>query len=239
MATLRIKNVTDAELKIETGGAPVTLAANEEKELSEKDLMSRGFAKAIEAGSVSFVIPDDPGQDQIELARKVLPPLVTAMRDGIGNHKNRFEQSQRALLQLREPFNKAWKIAKAHLEVAQTSTSGWLAVKQAVQKLLLDTQEEDSSVKQAREAVESIEQEIDELKNEDLAATGRSLEEWFADRFAKEQALKEAQEALAKVSAEKTDPLAIEVASVDGTVAALTALTEDKAIGKEIAEFGK
>lgn len=242
MATLKIKNVTGAELEIEPGGAPVKLAAGAEADLSDKELMSKGFVKVVEAGSVSFVNVVNPSQDQIELARKVLPSLVATMRDRIGNYKGRFEQSQRELLKLRESFNKAWKIAEAHLAVAQTSTSGWPAVKQAVKSFLLDTKPEDPSVTEKKADIAAITEAIDNLKNEVLEPqepSGRSREEWFADRVAKEQALKEAQAELANMSAQKADPLATEVASVDGTVVALATLTADKAIGKEIAEFGK
>ena len=239
MTTLKIKNEKGGELKIETGGDPVKLAAGAEADLSEKELKSQGFVKALEEGSVSFVNVAKPNKDQITLARAILPSLVKAAGGRIGNLKSRFEQSQKELLKQRDSFIKAWNVADANLTAAQKAVPGWPALQKAVKNLLLDTKVDDLEVTEARNAIKAIQKEIGDLKKEDLAVSGRTREVWFADRLAKEQTLKDAEAALSKVDAEKADPLAEEVATVDTAVAALAGLKKDKAIGPEIAEFGK
>jgi hypothetical protein len=239
MTTLTIKNETGEELIIETGGAPVKIPAGGSAKLSDKELNSRAFAAALEAGKISFANVPNPGPDEIDLARKVLPPLVASMRDRLGKFKNQFEQSQKDLLRQRDSFNKTWNVAETRLGAVQSAPAGWAALKQAVKNLLLDTNTEDPAVTNQKKAIKKLEDVIGKLRNEDLAQTNRSREEWYAERIAKEQELKQAQNELAKLSAEKADPLAADVATLDATVTAVAALKKDKAIGKPIAEFGQ
>lgn len=238
-ATLTIKNETGADLEIETGGVPKKLAPGATADLSAKELQSRGFAQVLDAGKVSFVKVQKPGQDEIDLARKVLPAMVVSTRERMAKFKSSFEQSQKELLQLRESFNKAWKVAEASLGAAQSALAGWPALNKAVRNLLLDTMTEDPEVTAKKDAVKALEERIAALKKEEPATTGRTLEQWYADRVVREQELKEAQDALAKVSDAKADRLAADVDALDANVTALTALTKDKAIGKPLAEFGK
>lgn len=237
--TLRVKNESGAELEIQTGGAPVKIAAGAEAELTEKQLASKGFSEAVQAGAVSFVNIATPTQEQVELARKILPALVSSIGDRIGNVKGRFEKSQGELLKMRDSFNKSWKVAESQFTVAQASTAGWAAVRKAVKNLLFDTATEDPAVTAKKQEIKDLEDDIVELNNEDLAVSGRTLQEWFTDRNAKEQALTKAKDDLNKLNAQTSDPLATPVASIDGAVTALTGLTKAKAIGAEIPEFGK
>lgn len=237
--TLRIKNETGAELEIQTGGAPVKIAAGAQTDLTEKQLASKGFSEAVHAGSVSFVNIAAPTQEQIELGRKILPALVSSMGERIGNVKGRFEKSQGELFKMRASYNKSWKVAESQFTVAQTSTAGWPTVRKAVKNLLLDTVAEDPAVTAKKQEIKSLEDDIADLNKEDLAVSGRTLEQWFADRYTKEQALIKAKDDLAKLTSKNTDPLTIPVASIDGAVTALSALTKGKAIGAEIPEFGK
>ena len=71
--TLRIRNETNAELKIDTGVNVIVFAAKEEKELAEKELKSQGFAKALGAGTISFVKINKPSAEHMKLARIALP----------------------------------------------------------------------------------------------------------------------------------------------------------------------
>jgi hypothetical protein len=237
--TLRVKNESGAELEIQTGGAPVKIAAGAEADLTEKQLASKGFSEAVQAGSVSFVNIMAPTQEQVDLARKILPALVSSLGERIGNVKGRFEKSQGELLKMRTSFNKSWKVAESQFVVAQASTAGWPTVKKAVKNLLFDTAVEDPAVTAKKQEIKDLEDDIVELNKEDLAVSGRTLEEWFTDRNAKEMALTKAKDDLNKLNAQKTDLLATPVASIDGAVTALSGLTKAKAIGTEIPEFGK
>ncbi|HYP07853.1 MAG TPA: hypothetical protein VER03_16590 [Bryobacteraceae bacterium] len=239
MATLNVKNNSAADVEFETPTGPVKIEANKDKNLGEKELTSKGFAKALDGGSLSFAQVQNPSGDVVELARRILPPLIASMRDRITNQRGRFEAVQKDLLKLRESFNKSWKVAEAQLAASQGSIAGWPAVRNAAKNLLIDTKVEDAEVTQKKQAVTDIEAEIAVLNSEDLAQSGRTLDQWFADRYAKEQALTQAKDELAKVNVQKSDPLATDVASVDGAVTALGALTKAKAIGAEIPEFGK
>jgi hypothetical protein len=67
----------------------------------------------------------------------------------------------------------------------------------------------------------------------------RPLEDWFKERVAKEQKVKEAREALAKLNQEKANPLIAEVETLDASIKAMRAIAKDKAAGKEIPELGQ
>ena len=140
---------------------------------------------------------------------------------------------------MRASYNKSWKVAESQFTVAQASAASWPTVRKAVKNLLLDTATEDPAVAAKRQEIKSLEDDIADLNKEDLTVSGRTLEQWFADRYVKEQALVKAKDDLAKLTAKNTDPLTSPVASIDGAVTALSALTKGKAIGTEIPEFGK
>ena len=237
--TLRIKNETGTELVIKTGGAPVKIAPAAEADLTEKQLASKGFLEAVHAGSVSFVNIEDPTEEQVDLAEKILPALVSSLGERIGNVKSRFEKSQGGLLKMRTSYNKSRQVSKSQFGVAQAATAGWPAVKDAVQNLLFDSATDSQEVIDKRDEIKEIEDAIVELNNEDLSVSGRTLEQWFADRLARETALAKAKDDLAKLTAAGADPLAVIVASINGSVTALNGLTEAVAIGAEIPEFGK
>jgi hypothetical protein len=237
--TLTIRNETGAALEIQTGGAPVKIAAAAAADLTEKQLASKGFSEAVHAGSVSFVNIKAPTKEQVDLAEKILPALVSSMGERIGNVKSRFEKSQGGLLKMRTSYNKSWQVSKSQFGAAQAATAGWPAVKNAVQNLLFDTATEAPEVTAKKGEIKEIEDAIVELNNEDLSVSGRTLEQWFADRYAMEVALTKATDDLVKLLANSSDPLATTVASINGSVTALKALTAANAIGSEIPEFGK
>ncbi len=237
--TLKVKNESGAELEIQTGGAPVKIAAGAEADLTEKQLASKGFSEAVQAGTVSFVNIANPTQEQVDLARKILPALVSSLGERISNVKSRFEKSQGELLKMRTSFNKSWKVAESQFTVAQASTAGWANVRKAVKNLLFDTATEDPEVAAKKQEIKELEDDIAELNQEDLAVSGRTLDDWFKDRNGKELALAKAKDDLSKLNVQASDPLQTPVASIDGAVTALGGLTKAKAIGAEIPEFGK
>lgn len=238
--TLKIKNTTAGPLTIKTGGAggDIELAAGEEAPLTAAQLSSKGFAAALEAGSVSFVPVATPSQEEIALAEAVLPPLVMGMRDRVRNLKDRFDRSQKDLLERRKAYNTAWKTAAAYLVQAKAAVPGWPALQAGAKNLLLDTVAESPEIAAAKAEVESLEDEIDTLNNEDLAATGRTLQQWFQDRQAKEVQLLEARKLLEGLNAQAAHPLVPVVAEVAGAATAINALTQNAVIGQEIPEFG-
>lgn len=235
---MTVKNESAATVEFPTPGGVVKLEAGKSEDLTDKQLKSPGFADAVLAGKVSIGPVNNPGKDQTELAKAVLPPIVTGAGAKIAQLKARFDQSQNELLKLREAFNKTRKVVESNLDAAQSSVSGWPGLRKAVKTLIFDAEAESADVKQKRDALKAVEKELEDLKMEDLAVTKRTREAWFEDRLAKEQAVKDARDALAKVNKEKANPMIAEVETLDGRIEAVKAIAKHKVIGKEIPEFG-
>jgi hypothetical protein len=239
VATLTIKNDSDAPLEFTTPGGAVSIAPGKSEDLTEKKLKSPVLADALLSGDASIVPIADPTKEgKSDLARAVLPAIVAGTGAKLAKLKTRFDQSQKELIKLRESFNKTRKQVEASLDEAQGSLSGWPGVRKAVKNLILDAEAEDPAVKEKKDALAALEAELKALKSEDLAATGRSLEDWYKDRVAKEQAVKDAAAALAKIAKEKANPLAGQLDALDVGVAGVQAIVKSKVIGKEIPEFG-
>jgi vacuolar-type H+-ATPase subunit I/STV1 len=240
VATLTIKNESGAKLEFATSGGAVKLDPGESKELSGNQLKGQGLADAILLGNASIQVAPNPGKDQVDLAKTVLPPLVTSTGARVTQLGSRFDQSQKELVKLREAFNKTWKAAESNLGAAHAATAGWANLRKAVKGLILDTEEVNEAVKERKDAVKALEQGLEKLKNENLADTpGRTLEHWYADRVAAEKALEEARAALANVRKEKSNPIVAEIETVEAGIARVQAIQKNKAIGKEIQEFGQ
>ena len=239
MAKLTIKNESGTKLEIQTPGGLLKLGPGESADVTEKHLKAQALADALYAGKASIGPTANPSKEQVDLAKAVLPPLVIGAGAKLIQAKGRFDQSQKELLKLREAFNKTWKGAESNLTSAQEATTGWPSLRKAVKGLILDSDVEPDVVKEKKDALKALEAELNALKNEDLAVTHRTLEEWYLDRAAKEQQVKAAREALAKVSKEKANPLFAKIETVEANIATAQAIAKNKAIGKEIPEFGQ
>lgn len=239
MATLKIKNESGAKLELPTPGGVVSLDTDASADLNEKQLKSPAFADALLHGRLSITVGDTPSDEEIALAKAVLPPVVTGARARLTQLKSRFDQSQAELVKLRDAFNRTWKVAEASLGATKSGVAGWPGLRDAVTSLILDADEEPADIREKREALEAAQKELDTLKSEDLGETGRTLEQWYADRVAKENAVRDAAAALAKVSQEKANPLIADLTAIDARVGAIQAIKQDAAIGAEIPQFGR
>lgn len=242
MATLTIKNESGAKLALATPAGQVELEPGAQVELSDRQLGSQDLADALYSGKVAFVIPGRPAKEQVELAKAVLPRLAAGSGTKLTQAKARFDQSQKELMHLRQAFNKTWKAAEIHLGAAKATAAGWPGLRRAIKALILDTEEEDRSVKEKKEALTALEKELEELKAlgaEDLAVQARTLDDWYKDRVVKEHAVQKARDAWEKVSKEKTNPLIAQMDALDAGAGAVRAIAKDDAIGREVPEFGR
>jgi hypothetical protein len=239
VATLTIKNESGANIEFATPGGVVKLDAGASAELNETQLRSGALADALYRGKLSVTPKPNPSEAQIALAKAVLPSLVSGAGARLLQLQNRFDQAQTELQKLRTAFNKTWKVADSSLGAAKSGALGWPGLRQAVKGFILDTETEPPEIEKKREALEALEQELETLKQEDLSQTGRTLEEWYADRVAKEQAIKEATAALAEVTLQKANPLVAAVDAVDARVGQISGIAPATAIGQEIPAFGQ
>ncbi len=232
MATLRLKNESRAALKV--GGTRIAPAS--EADVADRDLKTPDFAGALRAGSVSVVAVPNPAEDQIRLAREVLPGVLTASIQHLAASRSRFEQSQAALFRLRDAYNKGRAEAEARLTAAKDAAPGWKGVRDAVQHFLLDTKSESEGLKAARARLSRAEDRIEKLVNEDLDETDRTREAWFADRATAEKEREAAQAEVRKLEeqAETADPTIRQIDVLEEAAEAVAAFDKDSAIGKEI-----
>jgi hypothetical protein len=238
--TLKVKNTSSSALELDAaaGGGTVTVPPGGQEDLTEKQLKGKRFLAALEAGSITFTKVNKPSAEQISLASAVFPAMVSGIRDRMERGKNRFAQSQADLIQRQKAYNTAWNVSAANLTGAKSAVAGWPALESAVKNFLLDTAGESQEIADAKAAVKAIEDEIDALNKEDLAATNRTLAEWFADRSAKEQELAAARAAVEALEVQAGHPLAPTVESGSAVADALSQITQDQAIGKEIPGIG-
>jgi len=220
MPTLKVKNESKMPLKIDTGGAPIEIAPGAERELTANELKSASFAKALEDGWVSFVKVDQPTEEQIKLARLVLPDLVSAAGDRLAAVKGRFEQSQKELLKLREGYNKAWGLAETYLAGAKSTMPGWPHLKSAAENYLLHAAVEDPKVKELKQTIQDLAEQVAALKQQ-KPDTPEALEAWFKNRANTEEQLKQAEAELAKMSKAAADPVAAKVIAIDQAASAI------------------
>jgi hypothetical protein len=238
VATLKIKNESGAKIEFPTPGGAVKLDAGASADLNEKQLKSSALAEAVLLGRVSFTAAGNPSAEQTALAKAILPAIVTGANARLTQLKARFDQSQAELLRLRDAFNKTWKVAEASLGATKNGVSGWPTVRKAVKALILDAEREAPEVAEKRDALKALQKELKDLKKEDLGQSGRSLEDWYQDRVAVEQAITEATEALDNVARVRSNPLIAELDSIDERMGVIDAIKPDKAIGSEIPKFG-
>jgi hypothetical protein len=240
VATLSITNQTDKTMEFPTPGGAVRIEPRASKDLSEKQLKSPVLAEALRSGTAVIARPADRfTPEQRALAKAVLPAIITSTGARLTQLRTRFDQSHQELQKLREAFNKTRRIAAENLDLVKASVEGWPGLREVAATLLLEGEEEDAAVTEKKKALEDAERALEEVKNEDLAVSLRPREEWFADRVAREAAVKAAREALAKVAREKANPLVGEIETLTAGVAAVRAIAKDRAVGGEIPEIGR
>lgn len=234
--TLTIKNDSSSELVFPTASAPIRVAAGQTAELSAAELAGDAFAEALSEEKVSFVIPQDPTTDQINLARSSLDPLVRAFDTRLRSAEEQFELARQSLRHQQEAYNQLWEVGCRNFSTLSHTTGGWSALEQAVTGLVLQHRAENPEVAKKRQQVEGLEAQIKTLDQEDLAASHRSREEWFSDRHARQLELDAATKELleAKLKVDQADSLADTLKTLRQRVPVVQARTRDEAIGQSI-----
>jgi hypothetical protein len=248
MVKLAVKNETGGELEIRSGGAaPIRIAPGATKDLDAGLLKSQAVTDLLHGRKISLQPPYLPAHptkeqeqtfaEQMKLAREVLAPMVTTLGAQILNHRNRYVQSQRELVRLRDAYNKSWIAAEAGLAAAKAAAESWGAVHKAITTVLIDTTPEPKEVTEKREAVEKLQQELADMAKDPVAAA--DLDAWFERRLAKQKELAAAKAELDALAKQKSDPLVAEMNTVSKHSDTVTDLAKkkDKAIGKELPEL--
>jgi len=238
VAKLTVKNNSGAELTLTTPDGAVKVKAAASEDLTERQLTAPSVVDALGSGKLSIVTPgDEPSWDEIALAQTVLPPIVRGTATKLTQLNARFVKSQSALKELGLAFNRARGAVEANLDAAQAAVKGWPDLEKAVQVFVVATEQESAEEKKAKEELNAAQKQLDDLKDEDLTATQRTLEEWYTDRVAKEVAVQKAREAVDKIVKAGANPLVQEVKTLSVTIANLQAIVRDNAIGKPIPEL--
>ena len=238
MATLTVKNNTGEDLAFKTPAGVVKVKAGATSDLTDKQLSAPVLVDAVASGQISFLPPaDEPNWDEIVLARSVLPPIVRGTASKLTQLTTRFEKSRSDLVRLREAFNSARSVVAAQLDAAKAAVKGWPELEKAVQAFIVATEQENAEEKKAKEELKAAEKKLDELKEEDLQTSHRTLEQWYTDRVAQETAVREAREAERTIRKTHENPLVPEVRLLTLAVANLQAIVKEGVIGPEIPEL--
>lgn len=245
---LTVKNETGAEIEIRSGGAaPIRIPPGATKDLDVGLLKSQAVADLLHGKKISLQPPNLPAHptkeqeqavaEQLKLAREVLAPMVTTLGAQILNHRNRYVDSQKELMRLRDAYNKTWTAAEASLAGAKAAAESWGAVQKSIATVIIDATPEAREVTEKREVVEKLDQELKDMAKDNVAAA--DLDAWFERRLARKKELETAKAELEALEKKKGDPLVAEMNAVarnSDSVAAL-AKSKDKSIGNELPEL--
>jgi hypothetical protein len=184
--SLRVKNVSHATvtLELDNQSDAIEIAADQEVDLAERFLLTRNFMSAIEAGTLSFVLPISPHNEQYNLARRLMPRLLSEVGSPLIQLHARAKAAKETMQGYRDAYNKSWDAAKTILERGK--------IRAQAANLLFQSLAHFLNVYPEEALVAQINQEITELEKEDLDATGRTLAKWFVERDQKQVELERA-----------------------------------------------
>jgi len=189
--TIKIKNEAGKKVDVELDdkSEKKTVSADKTIELEEKYLKSASFHRFVEAGDLRFVLSDTYDDKQLGLARRTLELLINRSGRRFVELHQRALGSKKTMLALRDNYNRSWQAAEQTLKKAKEKEIPTDFLSDAVNHFL--------NVNPEKKTVAELEAEIKKLEKEDLAATGRTLPEWYKERQEKEAALEHAKKVLA------------------------------------------
>lgn len=230
--TLRIKNVDANPVDIEPDGgdtAPVTVAPNADADLGGQLLSSKSFRALMAEGKVRFIETPNPTPAQFHLARAVLPRLLRRVGGPIVSLADLLETAKESLDAKRSDYNQRHGAAKSVFQESQDTAQSADHLFRGANHFL-NTKLEEATVAQ-------VEAEIAVLESEDLGISGRTLQEWFADRDARQAELEAAQAALATASERIVAPLAGLLQEVKNAATTFAAVDPNTDIGAPLPPF--
>jgi hypothetical protein len=185
--TLSVKNEhTDpVVITADDGSDPVSVGPGGEADLTAAYLRGEKFRELLREGKLRLVYTREPTAEQYRLARQVLPPILQRLGGPALSLFGLLTAGKEQLRADAESYNRRWALVRDTVGQAADAEKGTEFLFKGAEHFLNTALEE--------KAVSEVEEEIADLEGEDLAATGRTLAEWYADRRAKEDELKAAQ----------------------------------------------
>lgn len=211
---LKVKNEHTASVDIvpDNKTPKVTIAAGSEASLGPEHLTSKSLAVLMEEGKISFVKDPATTPEQFRMGRLMVGPLIKRLGQRRLTLHSQLKSNKKSLATARDSYNNNWTATEKTVQNAKASATPTARVLDAAKFYLTSKPEED--------AIAQIQADIATLEAEDLSVTGRTLQEWYADRQAKQAELEAAQKDLAAVKTQVANPLkdlitGLETASVD------------------------
>ncbi len=202
-ATLRVRNEDAAPIRVESDGGsvePVVIAPSADADLGGRLLSSRSFRTLLASGKVRFIETPSPTDAQYRLARQVMPLLLKKVGGPIVALADLLGTAKESLNGKRLDYNQRHAGAVAVIQDGKDSAEAADHLYRGCNHFL------NSKLEEA--VVTGLEADITALEAEDLDVSGRSLQEWFAERDAKQEELQAAQAALEAAERQYVDPLA-------------------------------
>ncbi len=202
-ATLKIKNVDANPVDIEPDGGdalPVTIAPNADADVGGQLLSGRSFRALMASGKVRFVETANPTAAQYGLARRVIPRLMQQVGGPIAALASLLAAAKDNLEDKRFDYNHRHSAAGAVIQDGKDTALSADYLYRGCNHFV--------NTKLEEEIVTQLEADIAVLEAEDLAVTNRTLEEWYADREARQDELEAAQKAFEVAEGSFIVPLA-------------------------------
>ncbi|NMO15420.1 hypothetical protein HPC49_12805 [Pyxidicoccus fallax] len=230
MANLKVKNESNAvvDIKLPDDSEKVTLTAGAEADVDEKFLRTDSFRDLMLAGKVSLVktpLANLTAQQQA-LGESVSIWLLNQIGGPVLSRYQAMKSAREALARTRLRYNDQHKGTKELLTQAKAMGPAAQNLAGAAKHFINLTAEQS--------AVSKIQADITAKQNEDLAALGKSLETWYAERRVLEEKLKAAQAALEVAQAEHAARFEALVTALDQAATAMVAANPATDIGAEI-----
>lgn len=193
-ATLKMKNLASSKLtlKTEDGKTSVDINAGEEADLAEPLLTSKSFMTALAKGQAGLSKINTPSNDQIALARRVLPVLLARPGAFFVDSARSAASGVVTVTTARSVHKNAWTGAEKALKSGKDISPAAKTLVDAADDLLARTAEKD--------AVTQAEADLAAHIAADVPAA--DLPAWFAKQKALELALAKAKQALATAQAD-------------------------------------
>lgn len=193
---LRVKNESAAivTLELDNQSESLDIAVGTEADLETKWLLTRSFLTFLQEGKLSFVRIESPNNEQYKLARQLMPRLLSKIGSSFIQLNSRAEAGVQTMQNHRDNYNKSWTAAEKILQLGKDNSSATDLLSQGIDHFL--------NVAPEQALVDQIKQEITDLEEEDLDATGRDLADWYVERDQKQDELEKAEAILAKAQQE-------------------------------------
>lgn len=226
--TLRVRNESDAlvTVQLDNLSEQVDIDVGAETDLSEKFLQTHSFSTLLEAGQVSFVLPSSPNNEQYNLARRLMPRLLSQIGSPLIQLHARAKEAVKTMQKHRDTYNRSWDATEKILKLGEANSHAADFLSQGIEHFL--------NVEPETALVEQLQQEIINLENEDLSVTGRDLADWFVERNRKQEELENAEVRLANAKREYQQRYHRLIDKLKASADTLKTIDSDQDIGQKL-----